>query len=323
MWDGKNTSIPVTRVSLADFPASPGKPTVYLVGGQPLPDPLVEAYPKWARRFDQGSADIVPIAAPSAADSAAYRGLVEFLRDEYNVLGLVMLSHADTLFQHTHAMFDEIDSDAQLLGEIGVVRRAPGTLTALAPAKVAAERAYEQTFDAADPLPEALIIGGTGPARALALALSGTADAATPRRVSLTTLDGKSMTEMRQRVAELPEDQRPILRHIESQIEHDRLVTLLPPGSLVVNASGTADKDAPSPVGDAALFPENGLVWDLDAVGTSSPFLDKARKQRSARGLRLADGPLFHRLQWVAAAAAVFGGDVDAAESQRMLKQID
>ncbi len=80
--------------------------------------------------------------------------------------------------------------------------------------------------------------------------------------------------------------------------------------------------DTPSPVGPAALFPENGLVWDLDAVGIGSPFLDKAREQRRPRGLTLADGSLFHQYQWIAGAAALFGAPPAPADYKRMQKQI-
>ena len=307
---------------MIDFPTSPKKPTVYVVGSQPLPEALLGAYPKWARRFGHRSTAIVPVAAPSQADVDGYARFIEFLRDEYNAVGAVMVSQASPLFDHARQLFDAFDDNAALLGEIGVAVRAPGSLSALAPAKTAAQRAYEYTFGNDIDPPEALIMGTTGPARALALALSTAAGKSGPRRVCLTTLDGKSMTDMRKRVAALPEDQRPVLRHIQSQLEHDRLVTLLPPGSLVVNATGPIDIDTPSPVGSAALFPKNGLVWDLDAVGISSPFLDKAHQQRRERGLRLADGPVFYRFQWLTAAAAVFGATPDPAEAKKMLKQI-
>lgn len=305
---------------MADFPTSPAKPTVYIVGTSPLPEALLDVYPKWARRFGHRSTAIETFTAPSEANGAAYQQFIEFLRDEYNAVGAVMVSQASPMFEHTQALFDTSDDDVELLGEIGVAVRAPGTLAALAPAKSAAHQAYEYTFGEDSDPPEALIIGATPQARALALALSTSASKC---RVCLTTLDGKSMTDMRQRVAELPDNQRPELRHVESQLEHDRLVTLLPPGSLVVNATGPVDKDTPSPVGPAALFPENGLVWDLEAVGISSPFLDKARQQRRERGLRLADGPAFQQLQWLTAAAAVFGATPDRAEAKKMMEQID
>jgi shikimate 5-dehydrogenase len=307
---------------LADLPAPPSKPTVYIVGAEPLPQGLLDVLPKWVQRFGDKSTAIVPMAAPSAADAAGYQRFVDFMRDEYNAVGAIMLSHASTLFEHTQQMFDEFDDDAKLLGKIGVAVRTPGTLTALAPAKRAAQQAYEQTFGNDSTPAEALIIGATAQARALALALSNSDSGSGPLRVCLTTLDGKSMTDMRQRIADLPEDRRPVLRHIESPLEHDRLLTLLPPGSLVVNATGPANADTKSPVGDAALFPEEGMVWDLDAVGISSPFLDKARQQRRPRGLRLADGPIFHQYQWLAAVAAVFGNAPTHEEAEKLRKLI-
>ena len=319
---GKNTTIPVSSTSLVDLPTSPTKPTVYIVGTRPLPEALLDVYPKWARRFGQRSTAIEPVTAPADVDSEGYQRFIEFMRDEYNAVGAVMVSQAAPLFEHTRELFDSFDDDAAVLGEIGVALRAPGTLSALAPAKNAAQGAYEYTFGKHSDPTEVLIMGATGPARALALALSSAEGKSGPRRVFLTTLDGKSMTDMRQRVADLPEERRPVLRHIQSQLEHDRLVTLLPPGSLIVNATGPTEIDTPSPVGSAALFPQDGLVWDLDAVGISSPFLDKARQQRRERGLRLADGPVFHRFQWLTAAAAVFGATPDAAEAKKMLKQI-
>ena len=304
---------------MTDLPVPPSKPTVYVVGAEPLAQGFLDVLPKWASRFGHKSTAIMPMAAPSSADAAGYQRFVDFMRDEYHAVGAIMVSDASTLFEHSRQMFDELDGDTALLGEIGVVVRTPGTLTGLAPAKKAARQAYEHVFgDGSNPA-EALIIGATGPARALAIALSESGQ----RRVCLTTLDGKSMTDMRQRIAELPEERRPTLRHIESQLEHDRLVTLLPPGSLVVNATGPADENTPSPVGDAALFPENGLVWDLDAVGVSSPFLDKARQQRRPRGLHLSDGPMFHQYQWLAAAAAIFGAAPTASDAEKLRKLID
>lgn len=305
-----------------DLPPPPKKPTVYFVGVQPLPQELLDVLPKWARKFGHRSTAIVPVAATSDPDVAGCRRFVDFLRDEYNAIGAVMMSHAAALFDHTRHMFDELDGDTELLGEIGVAIRSPGNLAGLAPAKSAALQAYQHVFGSDSDPEEVLIIGANAPARALALALSSSTNGSGPRRVALTTLDGKSMSDMRQRIAGLPEDQRPELRHIESQLEHDRLVTLLPPGSLVVNAAEPSDDTATSPVGDAALFPQNGLVWDLDAVGISSPFLDKARQQRSARGLRLADGPAFHQIQWIAAAAGLFGAEIKPADIQRLRKQI-
>jgi len=157
---------------LANLPAPPGKPTVYVVDAEPLSEGFVDALAQLAGRVGPPAAAVKSVAAPSAADAAWYRRFVDFLRDEYNAVGAVMLSHASTLFEHAQQMFDELDDDVPLLGEIGVAIRAPGTLTALAPAKTAAQQAYEHIFGGDSAPPEALIIGATAPARALALALT-------------------------------------------------------------------------------------------------------------------------------------------------------
>lgn len=305
---------------MIEFPGTPSKPTVYVVGAPAGAAAFLEVLPKWARRFDHRGTAIVPVAASPDVRAPEIERLIEFLRDEYHAVGAIFLAHAGAAFEHGRQLFDELDGDAELLGEIGVAVRAPATLRGLAPAKAAAWQAYDTVFGDAAMAPEALILGASAPARALALALASAPDG--PQQVTLTTLDGRSMTSMLQRIADLPEERQPTLRHVESQIEHDRLVTLLPPGGLVVNAMGPASANQPAPVGPAALFPENGLVWDLDAIGISSPFLDRARPQRAVRNLQLADGPAFHQLQWLAAAAAVFGAAPTPAEAEKLRKLI-
>ena len=307
---------------MSDLPAPPTKPTVYLVGTSSIPIAYAEVLPKWARRFGHRSTTIAPVELGPESDGDACLAFMEFLRDEYHALGAIMATHRATVFEHARHLLDARDADVDLLGEIGVVVRSPGELNGYAPAKTAAQEAYRHTFGEDSDPPAVLIIGADAPARALALALSDTPADAPPRQVTLTTVDGKSMTDMRQRIADLPEGRRPVLRHIEAQLEHDRLVTLLPPGSLVVNAMATTEDNPHSPVGSAALFPENALVWDLGAVGISSPFLDKARKQRSTRGLQLADGPAFHDLQWLASVATVFGAEPNPADAKKLRKQI-
>jgi shikimate dehydrogenase len=53
----------------------------------------------------------------------------------------------------------------------------------------------------------------------------------------------------------------------EDPVRNDELMASLPPGSMVINATGMG-KDRPgSPVTDSGLFPEDGLVWELNYRG--------------------------------------------------------
>ena len=87
--------------------------------------------------------------------------------------------------------------------------------------------------------------------------------------------------------------------------ENDELLDALPPGSLIVNATGMG-KDIPgSPVTDSARFPERGVVWDLNYRGELD-FLRQARRQERTRDLRVEDGWLYFLHGWSEVISEVF-----------------
>ena len=98
----------------------------------------------------------------------------------------------------------------------------------------------------------------------------------------------------------------PLSCHLVPQPEQaDALLTTLPPGSMVVNATGLG-KDAPgSPLTDAAVFPEQGWVWEFNYRG-QLVFLDQARAQQAARRLHIVDGWTYFLHGWTHVIADVF-----------------
>jgi len=87
---------------------------------------------------------------------------------------------------------------------------------------------------------------------------------------------------------------------------NDAVLARLKPGSLVVNATGLG-KDAPgSPLTDAAQFPQQGIVWDLNYRG-DLVFLDQARAQQQARELQIENGWTYFIHGWTQVIAEVFG----------------
>src|SRR5262249_1020320 len=86
---------------------------------------------------------------------------------------------------------------------------------------------------------------------------------------------------------------------------NDELMGGLPPGSLVVNATG-AGKDTPgSPVTDAGRFPEGGRVWELNYRGDLD-FLRQARDQAGTGGLVVHDGWRYFVHGWTSAIEEIF-----------------
>jgi shikimate 5-dehydrogenase len=89
----------------------------------------------------------------------------------------------------------------------------------------------------------------------------------------------------------------------------DRVMSRLPAGSLVANATG-AGKDTPgSPLTGAAVFPERGLAWEFNYRGELL-FLEQARAQQPSRSLQVVDGWTYFLHGWTRVIADVFDCDI-------------
>ena len=95
------------------------------------------------------------------------------------------------------------------------------------------------------------------------------------------------------------------IRDSPTPADNDRTLASLKPHSLVVNATGLG-KDAPgSPLTDAAIFPADSLVWEINYRGELD-FLHQAERQREARRLTIEDGWEYFIHGWTQVIAEVF-----------------
>jgi shikimate 5-dehydrogenase len=98
---------------------------------------------------------------------------------------------------------------------------------------------------------------------------------------------------------------------------NDGLVRKLPPGSLVINATGMG-KDTPgSPITDAAEFPEGGLVWELNYRGDLQ-FLHQALLQKESRRLQVHDGWRYFIHGWAAVMEEVLHVTIEEPKLSRL-----
>jgi shikimate dehydrogenase len=108
----------------------------------------------------------------------------------------------------------------------------------------------------------------------------------------------------------------------DNPAENDEMVTGLPPGSLIVNATGMG-KDVPgSPVTDGARFPERGVVWELNYRGELD-FLRQARRQERTRDLRVEDGWLYFLHGWSEVIAEVFHVELTPERFELLSKEAE
>ena len=161
---------------------------------------------------------------------------------------------------------------------------------------------------------ELLNLGAGGSSMALTLYLHTKAKAGrdVPARVVVTALDGNGLADIREvhrRIGiALPID----YAVTPEPATADRLLTRLPRGSMVVNATGLG-KDRPgSPLTDAAIFPRNGVAWEFNYRG-NLVFLEQAKAAQAHQPLRVVDGWIYFIHGWTSVIAEVFDIDIPAA----------
>jgi shikimate 5-dehydrogenase len=102
------------------------------------------------------------------------------------------------------------------------------------------------------------------------------------------------------------------MHQVSGADDGDRLLAAMPPHSLVINATGMG-KDIPgSPLTNAAVFPPQAVVWELNYRGDLK-FLHQARAQQTERGLRVEDGWEYFLYGWTQVVAEVLDTPIEGA----------
>lgn len=300
------------------------KPTLHFIGVTTGQSSIMKVFPAWARHLGLGDAAIRGIDFAPHSDPAAYREAVSFIRDDPLSLGALVTTHKIDLFHACHDLFDETDPFAGLMGETSCISKRGGALVC----------------HAKDPISSGLAIDGflapdhfsRTDAHVVSMGAGGSTIALTwhlmqvrqdrPQRIVVTNRSQTRLDEIRHIHARLGSDIPVEYVLAPEPASNDRALHGLPSGSLVINATGRG-KDAPgSPITDDAVFPLEGIAWDLNYRGELL-FLDQARSQAAERRLQVEDGWTYFIHGWTQVIAEVFGIGIETGpDSIRDLTQI-
>jgi shikimate dehydrogenase len=264
-------------------------------------------FPEWADELGLPARTLVGHDVPMDAAPEEYRRVVETIRDDPAHHGALVTTHKVAVFAAAGDMFDELDAAARTFGEVSCLTKRDGRLLGSAKDPVTARLALAD-FLADDHFSaygaEALVLGAGGAGLALSHELGHRADR--PGRITCTDTSADRLDQARRlhQRAGLPAD---LFSYVQTpdQPATDALVAALPPGSLVVNATGMG-KDRPgSPVSDSVVFPDQARVWEFNYRGSLN-FWHQAVGQRDARRLHVEDGWRYFIHGWTQAIAEVF-----------------
>ena len=284
-------------------------PTLYFIGVTTGKSSIMQVFPAWARVLGLTGAMIRGMDFPLHAEPAAYRAAVDFIHKDPLSRGALVTTHKIDLFAACRDLFDRIDPHAELMSETSCLSKRDGALCCHAKDPISSGLALDAFLPQghfAGSQAEVFAIGCGGSTIALTWHLMRAERGADrPSGITVSDRSPARLDEIRH-VHERIGSSVPV-RYVlaEDTAANDAVVGALPPGSLVINASGLG-KDRPgSPLTDAVVFPERGIAWDLNYRG-ALVFLDQARRQAARRPLQVEDGWTYFIHGWTQVIAEVF-----------------
>jgi shikimate 5-dehydrogenase len=291
-------------------------PTMYFIGVTTADSMIMRVFPKWAARLGLGACRIAGIDLAMHADPERYREVVSFIKADPLCLGALVTTHKIDLLRASRDLFDGLDDFAALMGEASSISKDGARLLAGARDPITSGMALDDFLRPGywhDTPAHAFVMGAGGSSIALVSHIADTAHRDDrPARLVVSNRSRERLDEMRRINArqgfDLPIEYVPTPK----PGDNDALMHTLPPGSLVVNATGLG-KDGPgSPITDDAPFPERGFAWDFNYRGDLL-FLEQARRQEAARHLHIEDGWLYFIHGWLAVISDVFHREIPTA----------
>lgn len=296
-----------------------GRGSLAFVGVTASASSINRLFPIWADELGLTGARLVPFDVPLGADEDTYRRTVLAIRDDDELRGALVTSHKVRLFEAARDLFDELDPLARRLAEVSCISQRDGRLIGLAKDPITAGLAMEAFVPVGHFAGDAhvLCLGAGGSGLAIALRAVERPAEDRPDRVVLVDRDPDRLDDCRRVLGATPTSTHVDYELADGTATADRLLSGLPPGSLVVNATGMG-KDLPGmPVSAASRFPRRGIVWEVNYRGELD-FLAHAQAQATERELVVEDGWRYFIHGWSENIAEVFGLDLDAAAVGRL-----
>ncbi len=296
-------------------------PTFYFIGVTTTQSSIMKVFPRWMQALGHPEVVIEGIDHKPHDDPEAYRRTVAQIKYDPLSLGALVTTHKIDLLEAARDMFDHLDSSSILTGETSCISKRADGLWAHAKDPITSGLSMDAF------LGEGyfgrtggyfLCFGAGGSGKAMALHLINKKDPADrPRRFIVTNRSEGRLLGMKAMVESLETDIEFIYVHNADPRVNDMIMQAMPPGTVVVNATGMG-KDSPgSPITDEGLFPLNGIAWEINYRGELD-FWHQAMAQKESRNLFIEDGWLYFVHGWTQVIAEVLHIDLDPATFDRL-----
>tara|TARA_B100000927_G_scaffold200867_1_gene162618 strand:+ start:89 stop:1039 length:951 start_codon:yes stop_codon:yes gene_type:complete len=293
------------------YPAT--RPTFYFIGVTTGQSSIMKVFPAWAEYLGLGDVEIKGIDFPVHDMPEKYREAVNFLKNDPLSLGALVTTHKLDLFQACQDMFDVIDPHATLMAETSCISKKDGKLICKAKDPISSGLSLDGFLPKdhfANTGAELFSMGAGGSTIALTWHLMQEIHGENrPKRIVVSNRSQPRLIHI-QKIHESLGSNIPIeYRLVKTAQDNDEILASMATGSVVINATGLG-KDSPgSPLSNAANFPKNAIIWELNYRGDLI-FLDQAKAAKAAQGLQIEDGWTYFIHGWTQVIAEVFSIEI-------------
>lgn len=289
-------------------------PTFYFVGVTTARSSIMKVFPLWMQEIGRSDVQIEGIDHSIHDSPDSYRRTVAQIKYDPLSLGALVTTHKIDLLEAARNMFDELHISAQLTGEVSSISKRGNSLWGHAKDPLTAGLSLDAFLEDGyfgRTGGHVLCFGAGGSGKAMALHfINKTNPADRPHRIIVVNrsqgrLDGlQMMVESQETDIDFE-----YIQNADPEI-NDEIMGHLPPGSIVINATGMG-KDTPgSPITDRGVFPLDGIAWEINYRGELD-FWHQAMAQKENRNLFVEDGWLYFLHGWTQVIAEVLHIEMD------------
>jgi len=283
-------------------------PTFYFIGVTTGKSSIMKVFPLWMKELGRPEIVMEGIDHPMHDRPENYRRSVAQIKYDPLSLGALVTTHKINLLEAARDMFDYLDPNAQICGEVSSISKLEGRLEGHAfdpiTAGLSMDAIVEKDYFARTG-GHVLCFGAGGSTVATALHLIRKQNAGDrPKRLVVINRSLPRLEGLRKMVETQATDIEFEYIHNADPKINDGIMARMPEGTIVINATGMG-KDSPgSPITWDGLFPRHGIAWEFNYRGELD-FMHQALAQRESRGVLVEDGWLYFVHGWTQVVAQV------------------
>ncbi len=282
----------------------------------------MSVFPLWIEKLDLPQTDIRGYDIEIHGKREKYREIVQHIRYDKNALGALVTTHKINILNSAKDLFDYLDPYAEIFGEVSSISKREGKLRGHAKDPISSGLALEaflpSNYWLDNPEAQVFIMGAGGSGIAVSAYLMREDHGKNvPVKIIMSNRRRGPLEHCRNVHERLGRRVEVEYRQVKLGNMNDSILSELPEGSLIINATGMG-KDRPgSPLTDSAVFPNRSYVWEFNYRG-SLEFLHQAECQQKSRNLVLEDGWRYFIYGWTQVIGEVFNVDINDHELEEL-----